>query len=145
MSRINALLTECVNLMASLKEYPGGSNNLHTVQAQDIPEKARSRAQRYGDMMDKHKKSIPRDFRDIIMEAGDIQAALMIDRVPRMMAEYCSFYDSARAELLAIETAFLADANAVQEIKDGLIVQVILIPTVCILLLYCFHVMLPSA
>ena len=73
-------------------------------------------------------------------EAGATQA-FMIDRMPGMMAKFCTFCDSARAELLAIEAASLADASAVREMNMALIFQVRLVPSVSNLLLHGLHVM----
>ncbi len=146
-AKLNARWTECVDLMNGFKLFPGELDSLHTVhglflEAKDIGELARSTTQQVQDMLAKHAESKPKDPFDILKGAG---AAVISDRIPGMMAEFCSFYDSARAELLAIGAASLAETNDFEEIKTALIVQVRLIPSEHYPLSNGLRVMVPSA
>ncbi|BDA50769.1 probable WD repeat, SAM and U-box domain-containing protein 1 at C-terminar half [Coccomyxa sp. Obi] len=134
--------SKIIEVLASLKEVSGGAEGLYTVQhagghldlparldAFDILAKGEVRAQEFRAMVKKHTESMPKRALGTFVEAGDIQAALMglspiVDRVPRMVAYYCSFYESATAEVLAMETAFLADTPVLQHIYTALIAQV---------------------
>ena len=129
-AKVSARWAECVDLLDEL--LPGGSDSLHTIitEACNIARMAKSTSQRYEDMVAKHKKSMPRDPVNIFNEADATQRSFMIDRMPGMMAEFCTFCDSARAELEALEAASLADANDFHELNKALIVQVRLVPSV---------------
>lgn len=125
-----AEVTRFFDLWDSLKQLAGGTDSLYTVcggrpEVLDIADKEGDLSEEFLDIM---KELRPPDLLE--EETVNIQAALMTDTVPRMVAEYCSLYDSARAQVLAIEAAFLADLPILQEINKAATAQVELIPPI---------------
>ncbi|BDA50768.1 probable WD repeat, SAM and U-box domain-containing protein 1 at C-terminar half [Coccomyxa sp. Obi] len=116
-------MTKFFDLWDNLKQLAGGTDSLYTVcggrtEVLDIADKEGDLSQEFLDIMKEHRHP------DLLEEAVKIQAALTTDTVPRMVSEYCSSYDSARAQVLAIEAASLAHLRILQEINKAATAQV---------------------